>query len=168
MRTIPLTKGYVTTVDDEDYERMNGNSWCAILSTGGLVYAGRGATKTERDAGEPRIVLLHRKLFGITGDLSVEVDHRNHDGLDNRRENLRVCTKSQNQGNQRKTRGSSRYKGVAWHKRKGKWRAAIATDGRSRHLGYYVDETEAAMAYDRAALAQWGEFAHVNFGVALD
>lgn len=163
MRTIPLTKGYVTIVDDEDYKWACTYNWCASFSTGGLVYAYRSAKKAEQVSGKPYAVFLHREILGLGIDSSIQGDHRNHDSLDNRRKNLRKCTRSQNMGNQRKTRGSSRYKGVTWNKGVRKWQAAISLNKRSRHLGYHIDEVDAARAYDRAALEQWGEFACLNF-----
>ena len=169
MRTITLTRGYVTVVDDDDYERfdLGANSWTAHRNQdrGGLVYAYRSTSQFEREAGWPKAIRLHRLLCGVVMDRSARVDHRNHDALDNRRENLRICTITQNNANQRKTRGSSRYKGVTWNRHKGKWQAGIGADGKLWHIGYYDDEAAAAVAYDWFALTKWGEFALLNFPV---
>jgi hypothetical protein len=94
----------------------------------------------------------------------MEVDHWNHDGLDNRRENLRVCTKAQNNHNCRKHRWhngeytSSKYKGVCWNKTEKKWMAYI----HRKTLGYFRTEEEAALAYNAAATRDFGEFAVLN------
>lgn len=170
MRTIPLTRGYFTIVDDADYERLSLHrySWCAFVNRSGIVYAGRGASLSELESGLPSAIMLHRVICGVVSDPARWVDHHNHDGLDNRRENLRVCTASQNTGNQRKTRGRSGYKGVTWNRRKEKWQAAIGVDGKSQHLGYYVSEEAAARTYDWVAYAKWGGFACLNFPLVLD
>jgi hypothetical protein len=95
------------------------------------------------------------------------VDHINHDGLDNRRANLRLATPSQNLGNKRPQRGgSSPYKGVSlqtsWHPIGRPWKASIDIDGRTKSIGYFATEVEAANAYDEAAIAKWGDFALTN------
>lgn len=91
------------------------------------------------------------------------VDHRNGNGLDNRRENLRPATNSQNSANAAKQPGcSSRYKGVAWSKRAQSWSAQITRDRHKTHLGYFDSEPDAARAYNVAALNIWGEYARLN------
>lgn len=87
------------------------------------------------------------------------VDHFNSDGLDNRRENIRACTASQNMFNRRKQAGSSQFKGVSWYKRHGKWVAKLRCHGKDYFLGYFTDEKEAALAYQAAAKELFGEFA---------
>ncbi len=91
-------------------------------------------------------------------------DHINHDGLDNRKTNLRNCTLKQNNANTRPTKGaSSKYKGVTFAKREKKWVVYIKKDGRQTFLGCFDDEVEAAKAYDAAAAKLYGEFAYLNF-----
>lgn len=92
------------------------------------------------------------------------VDHINGNGLDNRRSNLRLCTRSENARNSRKpSNNSSGYKGVSWHKRTKKWRADIRNENRQRSLGSFDNALDAAHAYDRAARVMHGEFARLNF-----
>ena len=107
---------------------------------------------------------MHREIARRAGIcLRGDVDHWNGDGLDNRRRNLRAATPSQNQHNRRKRLGcSSRFKGVHWHKRHGKWAAKIRIDGRQLHLGYFPVERDAAAAYNLAANQEFGEFALTN------
>ena len=110
--------------------------------------------------------LFHRLLLGVSNP-KIFVDHINHNGLDNRRENLRFCTSTQNQGNARKGgRGSSLYKGVHFSseiKRANKpWRARIKVNGKYKYLGSYTSEKDAAIVYNKAALEYFGEFACLN------
>jgi hypothetical protein len=118
VKEIPLTRGYVVLVDDEDYEQLSKRHWTALVKRNN-VYAyrvfGSGCE------------YLHRVVMGVT-DPNIEVDHRDHNGLNCKKYNLRVCDSSQNGANARKTTRttSSRYKGVNWHQPKGKqekWRA---------------------------------------------
>lgn len=92
-------------------------------------------------------------------------DHKNHDGLDNRRSNLRLCTPSQNSQNRRKQPGcASRHKGVCLSGRlKNKWQAAIWLNGIRINLGHFDNELTAGIAYDRMAGKLFGDFAYLNF-----
>jgi hypothetical protein len=106
---------------------------------------------------------MHRQIVNPPDDLLV--DHHNHNGLDNRRFNLRLATDSTNQQNARKriTKTTSRFKGVDFVKATGKWRARIAVNGRRLFLGSFDSELEAALAYDAAARKYFGEYACLNF-----
>jgi hypothetical protein len=104
---------------------------------------------------------MHREIAG-PGPGQV-VDHINHDGLDNRRCNLRVCSHAENVRNQRGQYGrSSRYKGVSRDRRLGKWRAQIWHNGKHTYLGLHDSETAAAEAYNAKARELFGEFAYLN------
>ena len=171
MRTIPLGlrarkyRGLVALVDDEDYEALAQFRWCVTWELGAQTrYALR---KVRLPDGRQITVRMHRQL--LNPEVGVEVDHANHDSLDNRRANLRLATSAENHFNQSKQRRatSSVFKGVCWHKARGKWLAQIRFNGDHIHLGLFVDEAEAARAYDSAVVRLFGEFARTNFhGVA--
>ncbi len=139
-------------VDEEDVALLSQFRW--RLHSRGYASAGKGNS-----------VLMHRFLLGLGKGDRRQADHVNHDRLDNRRENLRIATNGQNCQNRSVIRGESRFKGVHFHKRKGKWTAYIKTD-RQVHLGYFATEEEAARAYDEAARNHYGEFFLPNFPLA--
>lgn len=112
-------------------------------------------------------ILMHREILGLIAG-SPDGDHRDGDGLNNRRNNLRVVTKSQNQMNQQKIRGNSRFKGVCWDKSRGKWLATIRFERKSYNLGRFNNESDAACAYDKKAQELFGEFARLNFPVVIE
>jgi hypothetical protein len=92
-----------------------------------------------------------------------QTDHINHNGLDNRRANLRNCTRSENQCNQRKRKGcTSKYRGVYWYKPYGKWMVRIELHDYQMFIGYYINEEDAARAFNDAAIRLHGEFANLN------
>jgi hypothetical protein len=157
MKTVSLTQGFVALVDDADYDRVSAHKWSATrVQTN--VY---GVRKVRTPTGRTTSQLLHRFILGVTAP-EIDIDHKDHNGLNCQRSNLRKCVRGENDGNRRKTGGSSQYKGVSWSNGKGKWRACI-TIGKSIHLGYFIDEAEAAHAYDEAARTRFGIFANCNF-----
>lgn len=154
---IELPSGHVTVIDAADTTLVERYRWFASVGPWG-VYVVRNRLVSD-PPGAPR--KLHRLLTGATPGLVV--DHRNHDGLDNRRSNLRVCTTAQNGANARRSAANrSGFKGVSWHKARGKWRAYIEVNRQVRHLGLFDDAWAAAQAYNAAALEAWGEFAVLN------
>lgn len=151
---VPVGEELYSLVDEEDYELAASILWRPVPSTN-TTYA------HAWHRGEH--VYLHRLLMGAPADL--EVDHRNRDGLDNRRTNLRLATSSQNHANQPARNDetlTSKYKGVYFDRARRRWAAMIQVDGRQRSLGRYDSEDVAAAAYDHAAYEAWGEFAVLN------
>jgi hypothetical protein len=157
MKTVPLTQGFVAMVDDADYGRVSAHKWCATRAKTNVY----GVRKVRTPEGRTTSQLLHRFVMGVT-DPTIDVDHKDHDGLNCQRHNLRKCVRGENDGNRRKTRGSSQYKGVSWSRSKGRWRACIEI-GKTVHLGYFADEAKAALAYDAAARTRFGVMANCNF-----
>ncbi len=149
---IPLTQGKFAIVDAEDFDRLNRYQWyaCKCKST---FYAARvEGGKTIR---------MHRDIMCAPKGLLV--DHIKHNRLDNRKSNLRLCTNAQNCYNQRaSSTGTSRYKGLSWHKFSRKWSSRIRYDGKFYNLGDYEDQIEAAAVYDDKVVELFGEFACLN------
>lgn len=160
-REIELTQGKVAFVDDEDYEELSKYSW-SVRKGHTTCYAQRADKHPD---GRHKIVLMHRQIMNAGAE--VEVDHRNHNGLDNTRANLRIATRAENQHNRKSERNStSRFKGVHWHSGHRRWFARITIGGKVKHIGSFVDEEEAARAFDSVALKLHGEFAYLNFPAA--
>jgi len=163
MKEIRLTRGKVALVDDEDYERLSGFKWQALKSRRDYYYAGRHVPLQDSDGHKQRMMLMHRVI--LESPPGQAIDHRNGDGLDNRRCNLRFCTTAENQANRCKhdpDRYASMFKGVTWRKDRRKWRAQIKVNGKDIALGSFHSEVVAAFAYNVAARAAWGEFALLN------
>ncbi len=158
MKEIPLTKGYIALVDDSDYERViAAGPWHAQVSKN-TVYAAHGTYTGHGCNGRRGLVLLHRFILGLS-DPQTQGDHADGNGLNNQRYNLRPATNSQNTANRlKKPGGSSVYKGVTWDKRDWRWRAAIRINGKTKHLGSFTDEADAAAAYRAAAKEHFGVF----------
>lgn len=155
MKEIKLTQGKVALIDDEDFELLSKHRWHVKIS-GTNLYVATNLYK-------PRHVTLRMHILIMGKKTGLEIDHVNHNGLDNRRCNLRHVTRRQNVYNKRPHTGSiSSYKGVAWCKSKVKWRAKISKDGVIFHLGFFDIKHEAAAEYNKAAAKLYGEFAFLN------
>lgn len=134
-------------VDREDWNVYGKLKWYA----GTYLY-----TQIER-----KTVYFHRAICGQP--IGIEIDHINGNPLDNRRSNLRLCTRSQNEANKKApSHNTSGYKGVSLYKPTGKFSAYIEVDQKKKHLGYYFTPEEAALAYNEAAILAFGEFAKIN------
>ena len=154
-KLIPLSQDKVAIVDAEDYDRLNKYKWS---------FSGheRGSYGQRTESYTRRQIMMHRVIMGAPGHLVV--DHINHNGLDNRKRNLRLCTQEQNIYNSLPRRNcSSKYKGVYLHKRSNRYHAAIGYKGKRFHLGTFKNEVDAAKAYDKKACELFGEFAYLNF-----
>ena len=149
VKTIPLGDGFYAYVDAADYGWLSQWNW--HLQGG---YAARWKNG--------RWAFMHREI--LQPSKGKIVDHKNHNKLDNTRDNLRACTRQENMQNKAKQRGtSSRFKGVSYCKRRRKWRADLYWNGKYLSLGYFDEEVQAARAYDHKAVECFGEFANLNF-----
>ena len=162
MKTLILTQGQVALVDDEDFEKLSKWKWTA--------YRGHHTWYAKRAYGFPsngksktrtRTISMHRQIMGLKYGDTRMVDHINHNGTDNRKENLRLCDNSKNFQNQISRR--AKYKGINFMPKLGKWRARICLNRKQVHIGLYLTDIEAAQAYDREAKKIFKEFAHLNF-----
>lgn len=129
-------------VDAELFDELSALRW--VLGRNG--YASRNGRELP---GPGARVFMHRHIMGLSPGDGFHTDHINGDKLDNRRENLRVTTCSENLQNRRHGYGTSRFRGVAWDKRRGNWTAQACLDGRKYYLGAFDDEIAAARAADR-------------------
>lgn len=161
MKTVPLSNGLAALVDDEDYEHVvAAGPWHATKPRGGRVYAQRSVRRPD---GRRTTQKLHMYLTGWP-----ETDHWDRNGLNNRRTNLRLATRGQNNANTRlRSDSTSGFKGVAWHKRSRYWYARIRVGGQTRFLGCFPTPEDAARAYDQAALEAYGSFARLNFPLEI-
>lgn len=154
MKEIQLTQGKVALIDDEDFERVNQFKWFAHRDREQW-YAHR------HEKGSIKIITMHGFILGI--EIGEQIDHRDRSGLHNWRDNLRKCTPSQNGANRAsKPNTTSKYLGVHWDRFRDKWRATIRKDRHTMQLGRFDNETDAAKAYNKAALFHHGEFANLN------
>src|SRR5512143_1589813 len=154
MKEIKLTNGYVAKVDEDWFDRLSGIRWRALLLRD-------SSAKPRVYAYNRSIGYMHRIVCAC--DSGLVCDHVNGDTLDNRKANLRPATASQNCMKSRKRAGTtSAHKGVHFEKWSGKWRARIKFNGSQQSLGRFSSETEAAAAYNTAAVVLHGKFAVLN------
>lgn len=160
MKKILLSQGQYALVDDEDYENLTRHKWCAQWDNNALTfYAKRSVRKPD---GRWKPIRMHRVIMDAMPGM--QVDHIDHNGLNNRKKNLRLVTNQQNSyGKFKRVRSGSRFKGVSWYKLLRKWRARIVVNYQYIHLGYFSDEETAARTYDDAARLFFGAYACVNF-----
>jgi hypothetical protein len=145
-------------VDDEDHARVSAFTWSVKRGPHFIIYAHRSIVT---DNGKQSSQMMHRFIMGIT-DREIPIDHIDGDGLNNRRNNLRICTALENSFNRRKIRPkSSQFKGVSFVKRSGNWIARLGKGGEV-YLGKFNSAEDAARAYNSAAAKHFGSFANFN------
>ncbi len=153
MKEIALSKGYKAIVDDEDFERLSKYKWHIHLNgKKNLIYASRYGVGNVT-------IRMHREI--MNAPIGVYVDHINHNTLDNRKQNLRLCTKDQNKFNNLRKIGKSGYRGVYY--RRGKWEARISIKNRMFAIGSFNTPEDAAKAWDEEAIKIRGAFTKLNF-----
>lgn len=152
MKLIQITQGYSVMVDDADYDDLMQWKWQA-RNNGYTVYAQRTVGKRPR-----KTLNMHAYLMGRTW-----VDHKDANGLNNQRTNLRLCSESQNAMNRSlNSNSTSGFKGVSYHKDRRKFQAYIKHKGKMIYLGLHETAVQGAKVYNEAALKMFGEFAKLN------
>jgi len=166
MKTIPLSKRgkhkdmYFAIVDDVDYDALMKYNW-GVCKNGRNMYA----IRTDISSGKRKTTQMHRDILGVS-DANIIIDHKDHDGLNNQRSNLRECTKEENSRNRiPRKNASSSYLGVSIQTNKNGytfWRAKITHNKKKINIGSYKTEKEAAVAYNDMAVKLHKEFANIN------
>lgn len=156
MKEIKLTQGKVALVDDADYEELSKHNWCA--NKGRITfYAGRGV----KIKGKHVTIPMHRVIMKTPKGM--DTDHIDGNGLNNQRENLRICTHAENSINRGKCKSNtSGYKGVSWHGGGKKWLSKIRVKRKQINLGIFLTKEEAYKAYCEGAKKYHGEFSNVR------
>jgi hypothetical protein len=163
MKTIevPITKGYITLVDEDDAQKVTGQKWWTIIVTKNRNIPQIYVQGLSRETGKR--IYLHRFIMNPPNHL--RVDHKNHNGLDNRKSNLRIATNSQNAANRRIEVGQMGFRGVRQspNSKRNPFYANVAIEGKTLHLGCFPTAIEAALAYDKRAYELFGSYAILNF-----
>lgn len=160
MKHIPLSRGLSAIVDDDDWYRLAGYPWRALKDSRTGEY--RAIRSLPRKDGKRPTSYMAREVLKSIPD-GMEVDHINHNTLDNRKANLRIVSHAQNMQNRVKSRSmTSKFKGVYFHKVSGKWMARLSVNGQTRYLGIHEAEQDAAAAYDAESRRAHGQYGAVN------
>ena len=155
MKKIKLTHGFFATVSDKDYKRVSKFKWFTAKRRSGIY-----AARSKRRGKFSDTILMHRFIRNAKD--GIQVDHRDRNGLNNVRSNIRICTQTQNNGNRISNKHSSAYKGVSFEKWTKRWESNIEINGKKKRLGRFKSEVEAARAYDEAAKKLFGRFSLTN------
>jgi len=145
MKRIPLTQGQYAIVDDWNYERLSKYGWISHWrNSTRSFYVVRASSRLDDVSGKQNTIYMHREILGLKKGDKRQVDHINHDTLDNREGNLRIITDQKNKWNRRNS------KGYSWHKGHKKYIATITVNRKNVHLGYFDTPEEAHQAYLKA------------------
>lgn len=156
MKEIQLTQGKFALVDDEDYDYLISLKWSTRNHSGNSYACYSYVSKGKRNS-----FPMHRLIMGVINK-TVIIDHIDHNGLNNQKSNLRICSRQQNSCNRSLTKNSfSKYKGVTF--RRNRWHSRICINRKNIPLGYFKNEIDAAKSYDKGAKKYHGEFANLNF-----
>ena len=153
MKQIAMKCGAVALVDDADFDFIARHAWH-------LSHNGYAIRRQRMPDGTKPMIYMHLEIFGETGDM--DVDHHDQNKLNNCRINLRLATRSLNNANAKIRVHTSRFKGVCWDRVNSRWMAYISHECRRKYLGRFDDEEAAAVAYNAAAIENFGAFARIN------
>lgn len=159
MKKITLDNGMFALVGDIDFISLSEYQWYAREKRPGIWYAARH----KKIDGKMREIFMHREILGLKRGDGLQSDHIDQNGLNNQRNNLRICTgvgNMKNRGSQKNS--SSKYKGVSYYRKSNKWMAQIVSDGKFYYLGLHPTEVAAALKYNEAAKRLHGDFAFLN------
>lgn len=149
---LKLNKNKYTLIDKEDFDKVSQFNW---------FFNGKHAYRTVQKNYKSKTIYLHRFITNCPKGKTV--DHINGDGLDNRKENFRICSQKNNSYNAKICkRNKSGFKGVSWIKSRKKWYVSIEKNGYSMSLGLFLDKEEAALAYNKYAKKYFGQYARLN------
>lgn len=152
MKEIRLSQGKYAIVDDRDYDELSQWKW---------KYSNGYAVRSVYQNGKQRTISMHRMVANTPS--GKDTDHISGNTLDNRRENLRVCSHAENQRNRKMSKNNkSGYKGVVWAKHTMRWKTQIMVENKPKHIGYFNNIIDAAIAYNLAALCVYGQYARLN------
>ena len=157
MKEIPLSQGKYALIDDSDYKLVSKYKWHTHKTKRKhrVVYYARSNNKP--------MIYMHRLILNLLSN-KLEGDHRDGNGLNNQRYNIRLATKSQNLASPLLVRPhTSKYRGVSWNRKNKKWTAQIGGKYSYKYLGYFHDEKKAAKAYDKEAIILYKDFSKLNF-----
>lgn len=156
MKKIKLTQGKYALIDDEEYEKVKNFSWYAAKMRNGRYYVQCSKNSSHK------ALKLHRVIMNCNNS-KIKIDHINRNPLDNRKNNLRFCTNSQNGQNVNKSkRNTSGFKGVYFRSDRNKWRSYITVDKKIIYLGLFNSKKEASIAYNNATLKYHKEFSYLK------
>jgi hypothetical protein len=158
MQKIKLTQDQYALVDNEDYTELSNYNWYASFD---IDIKGYYATRVDYSKDKPERILMHRFVMNVLkGEY---IDHKNHKTLDNRKQNLRICSCSQNAMNRKGCKNtSSKFKGVTWDKKSNKWHVQIFVKGKQKYLGLFELEIEGAKIYNKYAKKYFGNYVFLN------
>lgn len=150
-------------VDDEDYDLLSLHQWTIVKKeTDNSFYCKRNSRR-DPVTNKQKSIIMHRVIMNIT-DPKVMIDHKDHNGLNNQKSNLRPCNSAQNGANRLKNKNaSSKFFGVCYSKKLKKWNAFLQIKRGNANLGYFQNEEDAARHRDKIAKEKFGEFAILNF-----
>jgi len=151
--------GLECIVDDEDYDELIKYNWHPkIYLKDNVCYAAMW------NHGHPITIHIFIMKYHEHNINNQDIDHKDHNGLNNQKENLRICTKSQNHYNTNKHRGNktSEYKGVSFDKHRNKWFVQLKFDNKNIYIGRFDKEKDAGLAYNKKAIEVYGDYAHLN------